>query len=53
MFQTELANKEPCKTNIDRIRLRLVELQESDKKAQKIRAESLNRYKDVNRVLYY
>ena len=33
--------------------LRLAELQESDKEAQKIRAEGLDRYEDVNRVLHY
>ena len=35
------------------MRLELAELQESDKKAQKIRAEGLDRYKDVNKVLHY
>ena len=35
------------------MRLRLAELQESDKKIQKIRAENLNRYEEVDKVLYY
>ena len=39
--------------SIGRMRLRLAELQESNKKAWKIRAKGLNRYKDVDRVLYH
>ena len=35
------------------MRLRLVELQESDKEAQRIRAEGLNGYKKLDGVLYY
>ena len=35
------------------MRLRLAELQKSDKEAQKIRAEDLDRYKDVDGVLHY
>ena len=34
------------------MRLRLVELQESDEEAWKIRAEDLNDYKKLNKVLY-
>ena len=35
------------------MRLRLVELQESNEEAQKIRVEGLDGYKDVNGVLHY
>ena len=35
------------------MRLRLAELQELDKEVQKIKAESLNGYEDVNGVLHY
>ena len=55
-FWTELANKSPYTANIGGIRLRLAELQESDVKAQKIRAdelkEGLGKYVDVNKVLH-
>ena len=37
MFQTKLTNKKLYKTNISRIKLRLVKLQKSDKKAQKFK----------------
>lgn len=33
--------------------LRLLALQKSDKKAQKIRMEGLNGYKDIDRMFYY
>ena len=35
------------------MRLKLSKLQESDKEAQKIRAEGLDGYEDINRVLHY
>ena len=35
------------------MRLRLVELQESNKEAQRIRAEGLNGYKELDRVMYH
>ena len=35
------------------MRLRLAELQESDKEAQKIKTEGLNRYEELNGVLYH
>lgn len=35
------------------MRLRLLELQRSDLEAQKIRANVLDRYKEVNRVLHH
>ena len=53
MFRTKLANKEPYKASIGGMSLKLAELQESDEKAQKIRVESLDGYKDVNRVLHH
>ena len=35
------------------MRLRLAELQESDKEAQRIRTEGLNGYEELDRVLYH
>ena len=35
------------------MRLRLAELQESDKEAQRIRAEGLNGYEELDGVLYH
>ena len=35
------------------MRMRLAKLQKSDKKAQKIRVESLNEYKKLDRVLHH
>ena len=52
-FRTELANKEPYKVNISGMRLRLAKLQELDAEAQKIRAEGLDRYEDVDKVLHH
>ena len=52
-FQTELADKKSYKASIGGMRLRLAEFQESDKETQKIRAEGLDRYKDVNRVVHH
>ena len=53
MFRTELADKEPYKASIGGMRLRLAELQESDKEAQKIREEGLDEYVDVDGVLHH
>ena len=53
MFQTELVDESSYKANIDGIRVRLVKLQELDKKAQKIRIEGLNGYKILDKVLYH
>ena len=53
MFQIKLANKNFYTVNIRKMKLKLAKLQELDKKIQKIRAKSLDRYKDVNRVLHY
>ena len=39
--------------NINKICLRLAKLQKSDKKAQKIRAKSLNKFKKVKKMLHY
>ena len=50
MFKIKLANKKFYKANIDKISLRLAKLQESYKKAQKIKAKDLNRNKNVDRV---
>ena len=53
MFQTELADEFFYKASIGDMKLRLVELQESDKEAQKIGAEGLNRYEKLDGVLHY
>ena len=55
MFQTELANKNSYKANINGMRLRLAELQELDNKAQKLKAtEKLQKScTDMNRVLHH
>ena len=52
-FRTELADEEPYKASIGGMRLRLAELQESDDKTRKIRAEGLDGYEDVNGVLHH
>ena len=52
-MRNQLANKSPYKVSNGGMRLWLAELQESDKEAQKIRAEGLNRYKKLDGVLYY
>ena len=53
MFWTKLAYKFFYKASISGMRLRLAELQESDKEAQKIRVKGLNKYKKLNAVLYH
>ena len=52
-FRTELANKNPYKASIGGMRLRLLELQESDKESGKIRVEGLDGYEEIDGVLYY
>ena len=53
IFQTELADESFYKPSIGGMRLRLVKLQKSDKKAQKIRAGGLNGYIEFDGVLHY
>ena len=55
MFQTELANKEPYKASIGKMKLRLAEFQKSDKEAQRLRVttELKKGWEDVNGVLHY
>ena len=53
MFQTKLADKKSYTASIDKIKLKLAKLQKSNKKAKKILTKSLNRYKNINRVLHY
>ena len=50
---SKLANKSPYKVNISGMRLRLAKLQESDKEAQRIKAEGLNGYKELDGILYH
>ena len=52
-FRTKLADKNPYTANIGGMRLRLAELQESDKEAQKVRAEGRDGYKEIDEVLHY
>ena len=52
-IRSKLANKGLYKVSIGKIRLRLAELQKSDKKARKIKAEGLNEYKELNEILYH
>ena len=52
-IQSKLANEDSYKVSIGGMRLRLAELQESDKEARKIRAKGLNQYKKLNGVLYH
>ena len=35
------------------MRLKLADLQESDKKTQKIRAKDVNRYKELDGIMHY
>ena len=50
MFRAKLANKGPYKANIGNMRLRLQELQKTNRKTQKLRSK--NGYQEVNRVLH-
>ena len=43
----------PYKVSIDRMKLRLAKLQETNKKAQRIKAEGLNEYEELDGVLYH
>ena len=52
-FWIKLADKNLYKASIGGMKLRLAELQELDEEAQKIRAEGLDRYKNVNGVLHH
>ena len=52
-FQTKLADKNSYTTSINKMRLRLAELQELDKEAQKVRAKGQDRYKEIDGVLHH
>ena len=54
-FQTKLADENPYKASIGGIKLRLAELQESNKKVQKLRAteELQEGWEDIDRVLHH
>ena len=52
-IQSKLDNEDLYKVSISGMRLRLVELQESDEEARKIRVEGLNGYEEFDRVLYH
>ena len=51
-IRSVLVNKHLYRASIGGIRLRLVELQESDKEAQKIGIKGLNGYEKLNGILY-
>ena len=54
MFRPELADKSSYKASISSMRLRLLELQESDDEARKIRIERLKDvYEEVDGVLHH
>ena len=53
MFQTKLADESLYKADIDGMRLRLVELQLSDKEAQRIRVEGLNGNEELDKILHH
>lgn len=53
MFWTKLADKNAYKTSISGMSLKLAELQESDKEAQRIKTRNLkDGYKEVDGVLH-
>ena len=53
-FQAKLGDEGPYQVSIDAMHLRLLELQESNDKAWKIRAKGLkNDYKEFDRVLHH
>ena len=53
-FQAKLGNEGPYQVSISAMRLKLLELQELDDEAWKIRAERLkNNYEEVDEVLHY
>ena len=52
-IEFKLVDKHPYRASIGGIRLRLAELQESDKEVWRIRTEGLNGYKKLNGVLYH
>ena len=53
IFQTELANKRPYKANIGSMRLRLQELQETNRKVQELRQQKANGYEKIDEILNY
>ena len=54
MFQTKLADENPYKASIGKMRLRLSEWQESDAEAQKVRTEELkDGCEEFDRVLHH
>ena len=50
---TGLADEQSYKTNIDNMRLRLQELQEDNRKAQKLGQQRANNYKEIDDILHY
>lgn len=52
-FQTELASKRVYKVSIDKICLRITQLQVNNKQAKEIRVKIKEGWKDVNEILYF
>ena len=52
-FQTKLVNKQTYEASIGSMKLKLQELQETDRKAQKLRQQKTNGYTEIDNILYY
>ena len=50
---TKLANERPYKANIGSMRLRLQELQETNRKAQKLGQQKADGYKEIDEIFYH
>ena len=52
-LQIELANKRSYKASIGSMRLRLQDLQEADRKAQELRQQKADGYKEIDNIFHY
>ena len=52
-FWTKLANERPYKASIGSIRLRLQKLPKANRKAQELRQQKANGYKEINDIFHY
>ena len=53
ILQTKLANEGPYKASIDSMRLKLQELQKANSKAQELRHQKANNYKEIDEIFHY
>ena len=53
IFKIKLANKRPYKASIANMRLKLQELQEPNNKAQELRKQKINGYKEIDKIFYH